>query len=191
MRDKKVLKQVIQEAFPDVLPKYESDIDRLELVRPHITFDKGLTLDMGDATIVLEFVGGHSPATIMIYLAEEKVLFTGDNVEGQFPYFGQAHFGKWKEALQKMLSMDIDRVVPGHGEVGGKEMVEKYFTFLEELEFEVREFQSQGLTIDEMGIKSKTVNFFPINETENRDQTLSWIRRQYQLAAEAVLKERK
>jgi cyclase len=193
LRNKQVLKQVIQEAFPDVLPKYESDIDRLELVRPHITFDKGLTLDMGDATIVLEFVGGHSPATIMIYLAEEKVLFTGDNVEGQFPFFGQAHFGKWKEALLKMLSMDIDWGVPGHGEVGGKEMVEKYFIFFEELELEVRDFHLQGLTTEEMAVKSKTVNFFPTDQTEDRDQTqaLSWIRRQYQLAAEAVLKERK
>jgi cyclase len=193
MRDKKVLKQIIQEAFPDVLPEYESDIDRLELVRPHITFDKGLTLDMGDATIVLEYVGGHSPATIMIYLAEEKVLFTGDNVEGQFPFFGQAHFGKWKEALLTMLSMDIDWVVPGHGEVGGKEMVEKYFIFFEELELEVRDFHLQGLTTEEMAVKSKTVNFFPTHQTEDRDQTqaLSWVRRQYQLAAEAVLKERK
>jgi len=191
LRNKPVLKKVIREAFPDVFPKYEADIDRVELVRPHITFDKGLSLDMGDATLVLESVGGHSSATIMIYLAEEKVLFTGDNVEGQFPYFGQAHFGRWKEALQKMLSLDIDRVIPGHGEVGGKEMVEKYVTFLTELESEVREFQSQGLTTEGMALKSKTVSFFPTDQTEDQDQTRSWIRRQYQLAAEAVLKERK
>jgi len=190
LKDKKVLKQVIQEAFPDVLLKYESFIDRFDPVSPHITFDRGLTLNMGDATFVLEFVGGHSPATIMIYLAEEKVLFTGDNVEGQFPFFGQAHFGKWKEGLKKMLSMDIDLVVPGHGPVGGKEMVEKYFTFFEELEIEVREFQSQGLTMDEMAKKSKTVGFFPIEEAEAPDQREAWLRRQYQLAAEAVLKER-
>lgn len=190
LKDKKVLKQVIQEAFPDVLLKYESFIDRFDPVPPHITFDRGLTLNMGDATFVLEFLGGHSPATIMIYLAEEKVLFTGDNVEGQFPFFGQAHFGKWKEALKKMLSMNIDLVVPGHGPVGSKEMVEKYFSFFEELEFEVRKFRSQGLTIDEMAMKSETINFFPIEETEAPDQREAWLRRQYKLAAEAVLKER-
>jgi len=89
-----------------------------------------------------------------------------------------------------MLSMDIDLVVPGHGPVGGKEMVEKYFTFFEELEFEVRKFQSQGLTMDEMAIKTEMINFFPIEETETPDQREAWLRRQYQLAAEAVLKER-
>ncbi len=189
LKNKAVLKQVIKEAFPEVLLNQESDLDRFDPVRPHITFDKGLTLDMGDATILLEYVGGHSPATIMIYLVEEKVLFTGDNVEGQFPFFGQAHFGKWKEALKKMLSMDIDRVVPGHGEVGGKEMVEKYVAFFDELEFEVREFHSQGLTMEEMAVKSKTAGFFPADETRPRDQAEAWIRRQYQLAAAAVLKE--
>ncbi len=189
LKNKQALKQVIKDAFPDVIPRYESYFARFDFVSPHITFDKGLNLDMGDATFVLEFVGGHSPATIMIYLPEEKILFTGDNVEGQFPFLGQAHFGKWKEALKKMLSMEIDVVVPGHGPVGVKGMVEKYLTFFEELEFEVRDFRSQGLTIDEMARKSKMVDFFPTEETETRDQA-EWIRRQYKLAAEALLKEK-
>ncbi len=189
LRNKTVLKQVIKEAFPDVLPKYESEIDQLSIVSPHITFEKTLTLDMGDATIVLEFVGGHSPATIMIYLAEERALFAGDNVEGQFPYFGQAHFGKWKEALEKMLSMDIDIVVPGHGPVGGKEMVENYFTFFQELEEEVKDFQRQGLTLDEMALRSKIITFFPTVETAAQDLAGSWIGTQYKSAAKAVLEE--
>ena len=191
LKDKKLLKQVIGEAFPEVVSKFESFIDGFNMLPPHITFDKGLTLDMGDAHFELEIVGGHSPATIMIYLAEEKVLFTGDNVEGQFPFFGQTHFGKWKEGLNKMLSMDIDIVVPGHGPVGGKEMVEKYLTFFEALESEVRIFQSEGLSIDEMAMKSKTIYFFPIEGTEDLDERIARIRRQYKLAAEAVLKERK
>jgi cyclase len=188
LKDKRLLKQVIAEAFPEVVSKFESFIDRFEMLPPHITFDRGLSLDMGDATFELEIVGGHSPATIMIYLAEEKVLFTGDNVEGQFPFFGQTHFGKWKDGLNKMLAMDIDVVVPGHGPVGGKEMVEKYLAFFETLESEVRKFQSEGLTTDEMAMKSETIYFFPIEETEDLDERIARIRRQYKLAAEAVLK---
>jgi len=190
LRDKRVLKDVIRNAFPDVLPRYESDIDNLRISVPHITFDSKLTLDMGDATIMLEFVGGHSPATIMIYLAEEKVLFTGDNVEGQFPYFGQAHFGKWKVALKKMLSLDIDVVVPGHGPVGGKEMVETYLTFFQELEAEVKDFQNKGFLIDEMAQQSKTIRFFPNEQIVAEDLTESWIGGQYKEAAKAILKEK-
>ena len=90
-----------------------------------------------------------------------------------------------------MLSLEIDQVVPGHGEVGGKEMVEKYVIFFEELESEVMGFQSQGLSTEAMAARSKMVSFFPTPSGKDGDQSLSWIRRQYQLAAEAVLKERK
>lgn len=86
LKDKKVLKEAIKDAFPDVVQKYEADIDRFDPVMPHISFDKVLTLDMGDAVFRLEFAGGHSPATIMIYLVEER--FTGGNVEGQFHISG-------------------------------------------------------------------------------------------------------
>jgi cyclase len=190
LKDKKLLKQLIGEAFPEVLLKYETDFERFSPDPVHLAFDKGLTLNMGDATFVLEYMGGHSPATIMIYLVEEKVLFTGDNVEGQFPFFGQAHFGRWKEALKKMLALDIDLVVPGHGQVGGKELIEKYLAFFQTLESEVRTFHSQGMTGEEMAEKSKTLNFFPLEEGAVPEQRKGWLKRQYLLAAEAVLRER-
>lgn len=186
--NKPMLKQALTDAFPDVLAQHEADIDALEIPAPRIAFDQELILDMGDTTIQLEWVGGHSPATIMIYSQEDRVLFTGDNVEGQFPFFGQAHFGTWKAALEKMLTMDIDVVVPGHGQVGGKDMVETYYTFFQELEAEVKAFHQKGMTIDEMAVQSKTVSFFPAEETA-ADTHEAWIAAQFKSAAKAVLKD--
>lgn len=187
LRNKPLLKEVIQLAFPEVIPAYESDIDQLDIVSPHITFDRELTLDMGDATIFLEFAGGHSPGTILIYLVEDKVLFTGDNVEGQLPFFGQAQYNQWKDTLKKMLSMDIDVVVPGHGPVAGIEMVETYYTFFRELEKEVEDFHARGLSIEEMAEKSKAIRFFPIEDIAPEDVAGSWIGDQYRFAAKAIL----
>ena len=73
LRDKPLLKKVIKLVFPEVFPAHGSDIDKLDIPPPHITFDKEMTLNMGDATICLEFAGGHSPGTILVYLKEEKV----------------------------------------------------------------------------------------------------------------------
>ena len=189
LRDKPLLKKVIQLAFPEVIPAHEADIDQLEIVSPHITFDGELILDMGDATILLEFAGGHSPGTILIYLVEDKVLFTGDNVEGQLPFFGQAQYSQWKDTLKKMLSMDIDVVVPGHGPVAGIEMVETYYTFFRELEKEVKELHAGGLSIEEMAEKSKAILFFPIEGIAPEDVAGSWIGDQYRFAAKAILAE--
>jgi glyoxylase-like metal-dependent hydrolase (beta-lactamase superfamily II) len=149
-----------------------------------------MTLDMGDATIILEFVGGHSPGTILTYLVEDKAVFTGDNVEAQFPYFGQARFKDWKETLWKILSMDIDVVVPGHGPVGGIEMVEKYSSFFEKLEEEVRDFDAKALAIEEMAEKSDIIYFFPEDEISREDLHQSWRGDQYRAAARAILAEK-
>jgi cyclase len=172
------------------MDEIESDIDNLDIVTPLITFEKRMTLDMGDATIILEFVGGHSPGTILTYVVEDKAIFTGDNVEAQFPYFGQARFMAWKETLRKILSMDIDVVVPGHGPVGGMEMVEKYASFFEKLEEEVRDFDSRGLTVEEMAEKSDTIIFFPEEEISREDLPQSWRGEQYRAAARAILAEK-
>ena len=191
LRNKPILKQVIQLAFPDAIPAHESDIDELEIISPHITFDKELTLDMGDATIHLEFAGGHSPGTILIYFVEDKVLFTGDNVEGQIPFFGQANYGQWKDTLKKMLSMDIDAVVPGHGPVSGIEMVETYSAFFLELEEEVNALHTKGLTIEEMAKESEAILFFPLEGIAPEEAAASWIGDQYRSAAKAILAERR
>ena len=191
LRNKQVLREVIQEAFPDYMDEIESDIDNLDIVSPLLTFDKRMTLDMGDATIILEFVGGHSPGTILTYLVEEKAVFTGDNVEAQFPYFGQARFSAWKETLRKILLMDIEVVVPGHGPVGGKEMVEKYSSFFQALEKEVKDFELKGLTIEQMVEKSRVINFFPNDEVAKEGLSQSWIGEQYKSAVRVILAENK
>ena len=190
-RDKTLLKNVIKDAFPDIMDDLESDIENLNLVSPHITFDKSLTLDMGDATIILEFAGGHSPGTILTYLVEERAVFTGDNVEGQFPYFGQARFSGWKATIRKILSTDVEIVVPGHGLVGGMEMVEKYDTFFQSLEEEVTQFDSQGMNLNEMLKESKVVHFFPHEEIAEGDMDQSFLGMQYKFAAKAILAEKK
>jgi len=181
-RDKDLLRPIIKGVFPDLMSTLEPEIDGLEVPAPLFSFESALTLDMGDATIMMEFVGGHSPGTIMIYCPEEKAVFTGDNVEGQFPFFGQAHMKSWKAALKKMLSMDIDLVSPGHGPVGGKEMIEVYDTFFENLETEIQAFQSAGIEIDQMAEKSEVINTFPKEPT-----MVPWIKAQYKEAAKAVL----
>jgi len=183
IRNKQNLKEIIRGSFPDVLAGIEREVEELPIPSPLITFDQKLTLDLEDATIVLEFVGGHSPGTILVYLVEDKVVFTGDNVEGQFPYFGQGRFGDWKRTLRKILAMDIDLVVPGHGEVGGKELVETYVRFFETLEDEVKGFARGGCTVEQMVERSQAIDFFPLSEEIRR----SWVEEQYKFAAKQIL----
>jgi cyclase len=189
LRDKNELKGIIRASFPDVLDSLESELDDLRIPSPLITFKQKMTLDLEDATVVLEFVGGHSPATILIYLVEDKVAFTGDNVEGLFPYFGQGRFNGWQATLRKILAMDIDVLVPGHGPVGGRELAERYLVFFQKLEEEVKALAADGCTVEQMVDKSEMISFFPLTEMEEEGFRMSWIQEQYQSAARQILAE--
>lgn len=181
-RNKDFLRRLIKNIFPDQMAELEPEIDDLVVPPPLFSFDQSLTLDMGDVTLVLEFMGGHSPGTIMIYCPEEKALFTGDNVEGQFPAFVEAHMTSWNTALKKMLAMEIDLVAPGHGLVGGKEMIEVYVSFFQNLEAEIRSFAADGLEIDQMAEQSEVIYTFPMEPAAE-----PWIKGEYKAAAKAVL----
>lgn len=188
LEDKAALKERIKTTFPEVLNDFGPELDTLNIAPPLISFKNRMRLNMGDATINLEFVGGHSPATIIIHFEEEKTVFTGDNVEGQFPFLGQARFKPWRDTLARLLTMDIDLVIPGHGPVGGMEMVEKYAVFFRRLEDEVREMNGKGLSVDQMAEETELIDFFQGGET-SEDFPKPWIKDQYKFAAKRILQE--
>ena len=85
---------------------------------PTITMTDRLTLHLGGVTLELSHLPGHTPNSIMIYLPEQKVLFSGDLVyEAGLPSFQEALVFPWLESIRTILEMDIRTIVPGHGDV--------------------------------------------------------------------------
>jgi cyclase len=187
LKDRDSLMKIINGTFPVSRDLFADDIKTLEIPSAHLTFKEVLTINMGDTTFLLEFVGGHSPGTILVYVPEYRALFTGDNVEAQFPFFGESRFSVWMGVLKKLLTMDIDLVVPGHGAVGGKELIENYLSFFQGMEEEVKAFKSEGLSIDQMIKKSTVIDYFQMNESEQDSMPRSWIELQYRTASEQIL----
>jgi glyoxylase-like metal-dependent hydrolase (beta-lactamase superfamily II) len=65
---------------------------------------------------VIDSSGAHSPEDLMLYVAEDKVLFAGDLfVTGRIPFVGNADSKRWLAALDGMLSTHPAIVIPGHG----------------------------------------------------------------------------
>jgi cyclase len=188
--NKEELKQMIRKSYPDIIASIEEEIERLDILTPMITFKDSLTLNMGDATLKVDFVGGHSPGTVLIHLMEDKVIFTGDNVETYFPFLGQGHVKSWLSVLEKMMVMDVEVIIPGHGTVGGKEMIENYISFFKNLETEVLHLKSLAFDAEAMAQKTKLIDYFPFPEDEPAKvmQRREWNREQYAIAARHMLK---
>jgi cyclase len=137
--------------LPDLFNENKEILNDLDIVLPQITFSKELTLHMGDRTLKLTSVGGHSPASIMVQVLEDRVLFAGDNVvTGQLPFTAHCQFGPWIEVLNHIIGMDIDTIIPGHGEICGKETVRKTCVYFETMRDQVRNLLSAGATKEEV-----------------------------------------
>ena len=133
--------------FPDVPPEVKQEILEMPLVMPQYTFSERMWLHMDDVTFELIHVGGHTDATAVIYLVEDKILFTGDAAEtNQHPYKGRANFRQWIEALKRIQEIDFAIMVPGHGEVSDKAEAARMLVYFEQLWDDVSGLHKEGLS---------------------------------------------
>jgi glyoxylase-like metal-dependent hydrolase (beta-lactamase superfamily II) len=99
--------------------------------------------------------GGHTSCSSYAYYPNEKVLFTGDDLAAKsWPYISDTAGDpeKWMQAFQHMLSLDVDVVVPGHGSIGGKELIEEQLSYLHSLKKAVRNAISDGKGPEEVEV---------------------------------------
>ncbi len=106
--------------------------DAVRLVPPTVLFEREHALDLGGATLELHALPGHTSDCIVGLVPEWGVLLAGDTVETPVPVVneGRAVVG-WARALERWRDdARVDTVVPAHGPVGGRELVEHTVRYL-------------------------------------------------------------
>jgi cyclase len=99
-------------------------VDRPE--PPQKTFSKSpYVMTDGDRRVEFQFFGwAHTRGDGFVYLPKEKVLASGDAaVNGPYNYTADANIGNWPKVLDGALKLDVQHVLPGHGGLGGKEIL--------------------------------------------------------------------
>lgn len=115
---------------------------------PTVTFAESLSLHVGGLRAELFHPGpAHSTNDTVVWLPEERVLFTGDIAMSHVtPYVLMGSVAGSLAALGRLIELGPRVVVPGHGPVGGPEILEKtrsYLTWVAELD---RVAAATGLT---------------------------------------------
>ncbi|MGA2822108.1 MAG: MBL fold metallo-hydrolase [Bacteroidales bacterium] len=88
-----------------------------------------LVLELGNETFILYDLGqAHTYHDMVVYLKNRKILFSGDlifhHINPLLKKKSGADVDKWLAALHVILNkFDLEKVVPGHGSIGGKELV--------------------------------------------------------------------
>jgi glyoxylase-like metal-dependent hydrolase (beta-lactamase superfamily II) len=105
---------------------------------PNQTFEDTHELKVGEKTIRLQHLGrGHTGGDLVVLFVEDRVLHTGDLFfNRRYPNIDLEAGGSVKEwigTLDRVLALDFDRVIPGHGPVTDREGLRAFQGFLREL----------------------------------------------------------
>jgi cyclase len=99
-------------------------LDEVTLTPPNMVFEKRMEVYAGEYHLQLIHRRGHTNGDLFIILPTLKAVITGDLVfNRQFPYMGDGYVSEWIDALDYIENQDIEMVIPGHGDVGGKPII--------------------------------------------------------------------
>lgn len=126
-----------------------------------ITLSERLTFYLGDHSFHLTAMPGHSPYQVAVHVPEERIVFTSDNISRGMPFFRQALPDKWLKTLKNLEKLDVDHVVPGHGEVGDKSCFKEMYLNVTIWIDTVKEAIARGMTLEEAQQKVTMAIQFP------------------------------
>jgi cyclase len=162
--------------------------NRVNMVRgkianpPRLTFTEETSVFLGGAeTRALHYGQGHTNGDAVIYFPDLRVIHTGDLVVwGQrtdksllTPFVDRANGGsltQWLTTLDRVLALDFDAAIPGHGPVLTKAQVTTFRRNLETLRQRVVAAAAPGVSRADFGKRLQTGDLnWPFPETRLAD----------------------
>ncbi len=126
-------------------PEIQMHLQNIRIILPEITFKDKFTVFKGGRQVRIIHVGGHTPATSIVYVPDAKVVFAGDLISlGEHPFMTQATSKAWLDGLTLIRRLHPEVVVPGHGDVGGPEITEPISKYLRYIRSHVRSHLRAG-----------------------------------------------
>ena len=121
---------------------------------PNVTFDDRHDLRIGGKTIRLRYLGrGHTGGDLVVLFKEDRVLHMGDLFfNHRYPNIDLEAGGsvrEWIDTLDRVLAMDFDKVIPGHGLVTDRAGLEAFRRFLQDLWTQVSDAVAAGKSLRE------------------------------------------
>ena len=127
------------------------DFTNLHPKLPTELVEHSLSLTVGDKAVELLKLGpAHTAGDMIAVVPSERTVFTGDIVfYTNTPVLWSGPASNWIAALDHILSLDIETVVPGHGPVTDKSGVRKTREYLVHVETEARKRYDAGMSMED------------------------------------------
>jgi cyclase len=153
------LKERFKQTDPDSLPLIKDYSYR----PPAITFSEQMILYVGNYTFQLINLPGHTPYQIAVYIPEERVVFTSDNVFGRVQaWLHQAVPYEWLDSLRRLEQLEADVLVPGHGSICDRSYIPEMSAFIQDWIDAVSAAIAQGMSLEEAQEKISFLDRYPM-----------------------------
>ena len=121
--------------------KIKGDYKDKEIILPNITFEGEYKIKDGFREVRFIETHGHTKGSSFVHLPDENVIISGDLLfADMFPFAGDPTVNPylWIEAFQKMIDLQPNLIIPGHGPIGsikelkdGQSLIKNMLEFIE------------------------------------------------------------
>jgi glyoxylase-like metal-dependent hydrolase (beta-lactamase superfamily II) len=123
---------------------------------PTIAFGDRVTFADDGGTLHLIHTPGHSEDSLVAYYEAARLLLAGDTVEWPLPHLCQRDgFASYVRTLRQLKQLPVTRILPGHGPVMGKEIIDANQRYLEGLYEAVRGAKENGVSRHELALPAE------------------------------------
>lgn len=126
------------------------DEEKRKPERPAFFFTDGLTLKLGETTVIMTNMGrAHSEGDTLVFFPEAEILFTSDLVYGEsVGYLGDGYMEDWLLALEFIERLGAKKVIPGFGPPSDNRVIVAFKTYFRALVSEVLKHIEQGDSLE-------------------------------------------
>jgi glyoxylase-like metal-dependent hydrolase (beta-lactamase superfamily II) len=132
---------------------------------PTVWVKDSLVFKVSDETVTVLNLGfdAHTQSDVVVYLSNRKMLFAGDVVLNKaipalFKKYDASSAGYLKAFDLMEKRFDIKTVVPGHGDIGGPEVIDNFRNYFRDMQTAAQDDSKKG----ELTAKYKDWNQIPI-----------------------------
>jgi cyclase len=119
---------------------------------PRVVFDTELSVFLGGAEARAIHLGvGHTNGDSVVYFPDLRVVHTGDLLIDGMPFIDYDNGGtalEWPKTLDKLLQIDFDVIIPGHGKLLAKADLIQNKTAFEKMNARMTDLVKRGVPKD-------------------------------------------
>lgn len=157
------------------------DFRNVDERRPTRTFSGEMAVKVGDKVVQLIEVGpAHTGGDVLVHVPGDRVIYTGDIlfIDGT-PLMWAGPVRNWIAACERIIGMDVDVIVPGHGPITDKAGVRRVAEYLAYIDREGRRRFDAGLTVREAALDMALADYAAWGDSERIAVNLDSLYREY------------